>query len=99
MKTSEFDYVLPPERIAAFPAVRRDSSRLLRLGRHDGAVTHLRFDQIDAQVPPGALLVLNDTRVIPARIRGRKPTGGVVELLLLRSGGGAQTPLATIGRP
>jgi S-adenosylmethionine:tRNA ribosyltransferase-isomerase len=84
VKTSDFDYVLPPERIAAFPAPRRDSSRLLVLGRQAGEPAHLQFEQIHACAPPGALLVLNDTRVIPARIRGRKATGGSFELLLLR---------------
>ncbi len=84
MKTSDFDYPLPPASIAQTPAEPRDSSRLLVLKRNTGELEHKLFHQIGQYLHPGDLLVLNQTRVIPARIFARKPTGGRVELLLLR---------------
>lgn len=84
MKTSDFDYTLPPESIAQTPAEPRDSSRLLILNRETGKLEHRIFREIVEYLHPGDLLVLNQTRVIPARIFARKPTGGRVELLLLR---------------
>ena len=84
MKTSDFDYNLPPESIAQTPLEPRDSSRLLVLRRDTGALEHSAFRDIGNYLHPGDLLVLNQTRVIPARIYARKPTGGRIELLLLR---------------
>ena len=84
MKTSDFDYELPPEFIAQAPLEPRDSSRLLLLDRRSGEVKHARFSEIGKYLLPGDLLVLNRTRVIPARLFARKPTGGRVEVLLLR---------------
>ena len=84
MKTSDFDYSLPSEAIAQTPIEPRDSSRLLVLKRKTGLVEHRIFRDIGAYLRPDDLLVLNQTRVIPARIFARKPTGGRVELLLLR---------------
>ena len=84
MKTSDFDYDLPPEFIAQTPVEPRDSSRLLILHRDTGALEHSIFREIGAYLDRGDLLVLNQTRVIPARLFARKPTGGRVELLLLR---------------
>ncbi|NUM46424.1 MAG: tRNA preQ1(34) S-adenosylmethionine ribosyltransferase-isomerase QueA [Anaerolineales bacterium] len=84
MKTSDFDYDLPPEFIAQTPAEPRDSSRLLVLERATGQITHTLFREIDRFLRPGDLLVLNETRVIPARLFGRKLTGGRIEILLLR---------------
>jgi S-adenosylmethionine:tRNA ribosyltransferase-isomerase len=84
MQTSDFDYVLPPASIAQTPAEPRDSSRLLVLDRATGQLEHKIFNRIGQYLRPGDLLVLNQTRVIPARIFARKPTGGRVELLLLR---------------
>jgi len=84
MRTSDFDYHLPESSIAQTPAEPRDSSRLLVLDRHDGSLTHHVFREIGDYLEEGDLLVLNRTRVIPARIYARKPTGGRVELLLLR---------------
>jgi S-adenosylmethionine:tRNA ribosyltransferase-isomerase len=84
LKTSDFDYHLPSQSIAQTPAEPRDSSRLLVLDRETGTLTHRVFHQISDYLRPGDLLVLNQTRVIPARIFARKPTGGRVELLLLR---------------
>ncbi len=84
MKTSDFDYDLPPEFIAQTPAEPRDSSRLLVLHRADGGIEHAVFREIGAYLRPGDLLVVNQTRVIPARLYAHKETGGKVELLLLR---------------
>ena len=82
MKLSEFDYELPGELIAQEPLSVRDQSRLLHLGL-DGAVHHRRFDALPDLLEPGDLLVLNDTKVFPARLLGNRATGGAVELLLL----------------
>ena len=84
MKTSDFDYVLPPEYIAQTPIEPRDASRLLVLKRADGSMRHVHFYQIGEFLNPNDVLVVNQTRVIPARPFGRKiPTGGKVEILLL----------------
>jgi len=83
MKVEEFDFDLPAERIAQHPAPERDASRLLALGRASGARTHHAFDALAALLAPGDLLVLNDTRVLHARLGGRKASGGRVEALLL----------------
>ncbi len=84
MKTTDFNYHLPESSIAQTPLEPRDSSRLLVLDRRTGELEHRIFSEIGAYLNPGDLLVLNQTRVIPARIYARKPTGGKVELLLLR---------------
>lgn len=84
MKTTDFDYHLPESSIAQTPAEPRDSSRLLVLDRAAGSLDHHIFREITDYLRPGDLLVLNQTRVIPARIFARKETGGKVELLLLR---------------
>src|SRR5918996_2520078 len=84
MKTSDFDYNLPESSIAQTPAEPRDSSRLLVLHRSTGEVEHRIFRHIGDYLRAGDLLVLNQTRVIPARIYAHKETGGRVELLLLR---------------
>ena len=84
MKTSDFDYDLPESYIAQTPVEPRDSSRLLVLQRDTGQVEHRIFREVGEYLRKGDLLVVNRTRVIPARIYARKPTGGRVELLLLR---------------
>ena len=85
MRTSDFDYHLPPEMIAQRPAHPRDSSRLLVLERGSGRISHHIFRDLTRFLSPDDALVLNQTRVIPARIPARKiPTGGRVELLLLK---------------
>jgi len=84
MKTSDFDYHLPDDSIAQTPIEPRDSSRLLVLDRKTGEATHRVFRDIGDHLNPGDLLVLNQTRVIPARLYAQKATGGRVELLLLR---------------
>ena len=86
MLLDEFDYHLPPDRIAQEPAARRDASRLLVLNRADGSVRHAHFTDLPGLLSPGDLVVVNDTQVMPARLRGRRAapgTGGAVELLLL----------------
>src|SRR5215217_755233 len=84
MKTSDFDYNLPESSIAQTPAEPRDSSRLLVLHHDTGKLEHRVFRDVGDYLHPGDLLILNQTRVIPARIYARKETGGRVELLLLR---------------
>jgi S-adenosylmethionine:tRNA ribosyltransferase-isomerase len=88
MRTEEFDYPLPESQIAQAPVEPRDASRLLLLGRRTGAIAHHAFGDLPALLAPGDLLVLNDTRVLPARLIGVKPTGGRAEALLLRDLGG-----------
>jgi S-adenosylmethionine:tRNA ribosyltransferase-isomerase len=83
MRTSELDYELPPELIAQHPLDRRDESRLLVYERDSGAVRHRRFRDLPRELPEGSLVVVNDTRVIPARLRLRRPGGGEAEVLLL----------------
>jgi S-adenosylmethionine:tRNA ribosyltransferase-isomerase len=87
VKLAEFDYDLPPGRIAQRPLENRDASRLLVLDRDSGTMDHRRFREFPGLLAPGDLLVLNDTRVLPARLVGRKPSGGRVELLLLERTG------------
>jgi S-adenosylmethionine:tRNA ribosyltransferase-isomerase len=84
MQTSDFDYHLPESSIAQTPAEPRDSSRLLVLHRDSGNLEHRIFRDVADYLNPGDLLVLNQTRVIPARIFAHKETGGRVEILLLR---------------
>ena len=84
MKTSDFWYDLPEELIAQTPLQQRDSSRLLVLDRVSGQIAHRHFYDILEYLNPGDCLVLNDSRVLPARLLGHRPTGGAVEVLLLR---------------
>jgi len=85
MRTSDFTYELPQELIAQTPIERRDQSRLLVVDRSTDGVTHRRFHELTDLLQSGDLLVLNDSRVIPARLYGRRrDTGGKVELLLVR---------------
>jgi S-adenosylmethionine:tRNA ribosyltransferase-isomerase len=83
MKVADFDFELPPDRIAQEPAERRDASKLMVLDRGTGAVAHRRFADLPDELRAGDLLVLNDTKVLKARLRGTKPTGGRVEILLV----------------
>ncbi len=78
-----YDYHLPEKNIAQYPADRRDQSRLLVLDRNSGAVTHLFFSDIVSLIRKGDVLVINDTKVFPARLSGKKKTGGKVEVFLL----------------
>ena len=84
MRLSDFDYELPVELVAQEAARVRDSARLLRLDRATGARSHHRVADLDTLLQPGDVLVVNDTRVVPARLFGRRtPSGGAVECLLL----------------
>lgn len=90
MKLSDFDYELPPELIAREPLPRRSDSRLLVLDRLSERLQDRRVAELPAILSPGDLLVLNDTRVIPARLIAHKPSGGRVELLVERLLGAAE---------
>ncbi|MBZ2066267.1 tRNA preQ1(34) S-adenosylmethionine ribosyltransferase-isomerase QueA [Streptococcus sanguinis] len=86
MNTADFDFDLPEELIAQTPLEKRDASRLLVVDKETGAFSDQHFDQIIDQLQPGDALVMNNTRVLPARLYGTKPeTGGHVELLLLKN--------------
>ncbi len=98
MDVSLFDYELPPDLIAQEPAERRDQSRLMVLDRAAQSIAHHHFPDALQYLQPGDCLVLNDTKVIPARLRGRlQRTGGKVELLLLRQLSGPRWE--ALGRP
>ena len=84
MKTRDFWYELPEELIAQTPLQQRDSSRMMVLDRKTGEITHRHFYDILGYLNPGDCLVMNDSRVLPARLLGHRPTGGAVEILLLR---------------
>jgi S-adenosylmethionine:tRNA ribosyltransferase-isomerase len=84
LPTSAFEYELPVERIAQYPSERRDESRLLVLHRASGAIEHRRFRNVLDYMNAGDVLAVNETRVIPARLLGRKTTGARVEVLLIR---------------
>ena len=87
MKTKDFYYDLPPELIAQTPLERRDASRLLCMNRETGELRHQHFSDIVNELHPGDTLVVNNSRVLPARLLGCRPTGGAVEVLLLRDQG------------
>lgn len=78
MKTHDFYYELPEELIAQTPLQRRDASRLMVLSRSTGEIAHKHFYDIIDYLNPGDCLVLNDSRVLPARLLGRRPSGGAV---------------------
>jgi S-adenosylmethionine:tRNA ribosyltransferase-isomerase len=97
MRLSEFDYALPAELIAQHPAPQRSASRLLHVEAKTGALRDLRFADLPQLVDGRDTLVLNDTRVVKARLFGRKPTGGAVEIFVERvSGDGAREALALV---
>ena len=82
MRSTDFDYELPPELVAQVPAERRELARLCVHERASGTTTHSRVSELGRWLRPGDLLVTNDTRVLPARLLGRRASGGKVELLL-----------------
>lgn len=84
MKTHDFWYDLPDELIAQTPLLQRDASRLLVLDRNSGEIAHKNFYDIIDYLRPGDCLIMNDSRVLPARLLGHRPTGGAAEILLLR---------------
>ncbi len=86
MKVSDFDFTLPPELIAQHPLPERAASRLLVLHKGSGAIDHRQFPDVLRYLNPGDVLVLNDTKVLPARLLGRKrQTGAVIEVVLLKA--------------
>lgn len=87
MKTSDFDYELPPELIAQTPLERRDASRLMTLDKVTGEIGHRHFYELPSLLKAGDCLVLNDSRVLPARLIGRRESGGTAEVLLLTDKG------------
>jgi S-adenosylmethionine:tRNA ribosyltransferase-isomerase len=99
MRTSDYDYHLPPELIAQVPARRRDESRLLVVDRETGALEHRVFPDVLDLLGPGDVLVLNETRVFPARLRGHRAGGGAAEVLLLRPAGDDDTLWTALVRP
>ena len=84
MKRTDFSFDLPEELIAQTPLQRRDASRLLHLDKETGELEHAHFYDLPKYLRPGDCLVLNDSRVLPARLIGARPSGGTVELVLLR---------------
>ena len=105
MKTKDFWYELPEELIAQTPLEKRDASRLMLLDKHSGEIGHRVFSELPDLLRPGDCLVMNDSRVIPARLFGKRDTGGTVEVLLLNDRGngiwecltrpGRKTPVGT----
>ena len=99
MKTSDFNYYLPEELIAQTPLERRDSSRLLHLNKVTGEIEHKHFFDLPDYLHEGDCLVLNDSRVLPARLIGKRETGGAIEVVLLRDlGSGVWECLTRPGR-
>ena len=81
-RIEDYDYFLPPELVAQYPLPERDASRLLVLRRDGGEIRHAGFRELAAALDENDVLVVNDTRVFPARLLGHKDSGGKVELLL-----------------
>src|SRR6202158_2526225 len=102
MRLNELDYELPEALIAQEPIANRADARMLVLDRRSGAIDHSRFYKLGRHLRDGDLLVLNDTRLFPARLKTRKESGGTVELLLVRptdAPAGAWIALARTHRP
>lgn len=105
MKRTDFSFDLPPELIAQTPLQQRDASRLMCLDKSGGELEHRHFYELPELLQPGDCLVMNDSRVLPARLFGRRPSGGSVEVVLLRDMGdgkwecltrpGRKTPVGT----
>lgn len=91
MRLEEFDYDLPKSLIAQYPTPQRGESRLMVLNRQQGTITHCSFKNLIEFLSPGDLLVMNNTRVLPARVIGKKETGGRIELLLIPSWNGSES--------
>ncbi|MBW2091001.1 MAG: tRNA preQ1(34) S-adenosylmethionine ribosyltransferase-isomerase QueA [Deltaproteobacteria bacterium] len=85
LRLDDFNYCLPDELIAQRPAARRDESRLMVLDRKSGTITHARFAELGQWLTPGSLIVINDARVVPVRLWGRKASGGRIEVVLLEA--------------
>jgi S-adenosylmethionine:tRNA ribosyltransferase-isomerase len=89
---SNYDYDLPPELVAQKPAAQRDLSRLLLMNRANGEISHHRFNELCNFLTPSDILIINNTKVIPGRLCGRKETGGKVEVLILDYAGRKENP-------
>jgi S-adenosylmethionine:tRNA ribosyltransferase-isomerase len=98
MKVSDFDYTLPEERIAIYPPAERGSTRLIVLDRAAGTITHSTYASLHEWLRSGDLLVLNNSKVIQARLIARKPTGARIELMLLEKHEGEQNLALYRGR-
>ena len=98
MRVSDFDYDLPADRIACYPPAERGSTRLLVIERTSGEIRHAHYAELDTFLDPGDLLVLNNSRVIRARLFCQKPTGARIELMLLEKHEGAQERALYRGR-
>lgn len=99
-RVSDYDYELPPHRIARYPAERRDESRLLVVPPGDAPFRHLRFHDLAQLMEPGDLMVVNESKVLPARLLGHKPTGAPAEILLTRPvAGGSEYEWEALVRP
>ncbi|NTV03194.1 MAG: tRNA preQ1(34) S-adenosylmethionine ribosyltransferase-isomerase QueA [Chlorobiaceae bacterium] len=98
MRVSDFDYDLPADRIACYPPAERGSTRLLVINRKTASIRHARYAELDTLLEPGDLIVLNNSRVIRARLLCRKPTGARIELMLLEKHEGAQERALYRGR-
>jgi len=98
-RTSDYDFELPPELIAQTPAARRDASRLLVVDRATGRRSHRRFADLVEYIPAGDALVVNETRVFPARLLGRKPSGAPAEVFLLHPEGQDERTWRALVRP
>ena len=88
LRTSDYDFELPPDRIAQHPAERRDASRLMVIRRDRGTIDHCRFADLLDLIPTGDLLVVNRSRVIRARLLGHRESGAPAEILILQPRGG-----------
>jgi S-adenosylmethionine:tRNA ribosyltransferase-isomerase len=99
LRTSDFDFHLPPDQVAQAPAARRDESRLLVVRRETGTLEHRVFSDLPEYVPAGDALVLNETRVFPARLLGRRATGAPAEVLLLTPEAGEEKVWRALVRP
>ncbi len=98
-RTSDYDFHLPPEQIAQAPAERRDASRLLVVDRATGDLAHRVFADLAEYIPAGDALVVNETRVFPARLIGRRASGAEAEVLLLTPHGGEEKVWTALVRP
>ncbi|MGD0624302.1 MAG: tRNA preQ1(34) S-adenosylmethionine ribosyltransferase-isomerase QueA [Thermodesulfobacteriota bacterium] len=97
MKLQDFDYPLPRRRIAQQPAPARDQARLMVLDRRTGSMDHRLFSDLPQYLEPADAVVINETKVLPARLLGKKPSGGKVEILLVRKGGRGEARTSSTG--
>ena len=98
-RTSDYDFDLPPEQVAQHPSEQRDRSRLLVVDRETGELRHGVFSELVDLLSPGDALVLNETRVFPARLLGKRPGGGAAEILLLHPVAGGAGEWTALARP